>query len=70
MSYYDGLTPTYTFTLRIEQSDRVLVDTMVEIPATTEGIAKGKKTIQRLMNEYAPVIEALSTEPEPPKLAL
>lgn len=70
MSYYDGLTPTYTFTLRIEQSDRVLVDTMVEIPATTEGIAKGKKTIQRLMNEYAPLIEALSTEPEPPKLAL
>ena len=49
MSYYDGFTPTYTFSLCIERSDRVLVDTTVEVKATAEEIAKAKKTIQRLM---------------------
>ena len=58
MSYYDGFTPTYTFSLCIERSDRVLVDTTVEVKATAEEIAKAKKTIQRLMNEYAPVAKA------------
>ena len=58
MSYYDGFTPTYTFSLCIERSDRVLVDTTVEVKATAEEIAKAKKTIQRLMNEYAPAAKA------------
>jgi len=49
MSYYDGFTPTYAFSLRIERSDRVLVDTTVEVKGTTEEIAKAKKTLQRLM---------------------
>ena len=40
MSYYDGFTPTYTFSLCIERSDRVLVDTTVEVKATAEEIAK------------------------------
>lgn len=26
MSYYDGLTPTYTFRLQIERSDRTVLD--------------------------------------------
>ncbi len=63
MSYYDGFTPTYAFSLRIERSDRVLVDTTVEVKGTTEEIAKAKKTLQRLMNEYAPVIEAAISKP-------
>ncbi len=42
MSYYDGFTPTYTFSLYIERSDRVLVDTTVEVKATAEEIAKAK----------------------------
>ena len=44
MSYYDGFTPTYAFSLRIERSDRVLVDTTVEVKGTTEEIAKAKET--------------------------
>ena len=68
MSYYDGFTPTYTFSLCIERSDRVLVDTTVEVKATAEEIAKAKKTIQRLMNEYAPVAKAPTPAPEPAEL--
>lgn len=65
MSYYDGFTPTYTFSLCIERSDRVLVDTTVEVKATAEEIAKAKKTIQRLMNEYAPVAKAPAPAADP-----
>lgn len=65
MSYYDGFTPTYTFSLYIERSDRVLVDTTVEVKATAEEIAKAKKTIQRLMNEYAPVAKAPAPADDP-----
>lgn len=65
MSYYDGFTPTYTFSLCIERSDRVLVDTTVEVKATAEEIAKAKKTIQRLMNEYAPVAKAPAPADDP-----
>ena len=65
MSYYDGFTPTYTFSLCIERSDRVLVDTTVEVKATAEEIAKAKKTIQRLMNEYAPAAKAPAPADDP-----
>lgn len=65
MSYYDGSTPTYTFSLCIERSDRILVDTTVEVKATTEEIAKAKKTIQCLMNEYVPVAKAPMPAQEP-----
>lgn len=70
MSYYDGFTPTYTFSLCIERSDRVLVDTTVEVKATAEEISKVKKTIQRLMNEYAPVAKdpAPADDPVEPEM--
>ncbi len=55
----------HTFSLCIERSDRVLVDTTVEVKATAEEIAKAKKTIQRLMNEYAPVAKAPAPADDP-----
>lgn len=56
MSFSIELPQTYTFSLCIDNGNRTLVDTTVEVPATTEGVAKAKRTIQRLMNEYAPAI--------------
>ncbi len=67
MSFSIELPQTYTFSLRIDQDNHTLVDTTVEVEATAKGIAKGKRTLQRLMNEYAPAIEppqAAAPEPE------
>ncbi|MCI8414950.1 MAG: hypothetical protein HFF00_04900 [Ruminiclostridium sp.] len=69
MSYYDGIMPTYTVSFCIERSDRVLIDTTVEVQATAKEINKAKKTIQRLMNEYAPVAKAPTPKPESAELA-
>lgn len=73
MSFSIELPQTYTFSLCIDQGDRTLVDTTVEVEATTKGIAKAKRTIQRLMNEYAPAIEPTPTQtatPEPGHLSM
>ena len=59
MSFSIELPETYTFSLCIGWGNRTLVDTTVEVLATTEGIAKAKKTVQRMMNEYALPIEAV-----------
>jgi len=70
MSFSIELPQTYTFSLFINQGDRTLVDTTVEVNATAEGIAKAKRTIQCLMDEYAPAIEtpqAAALEPVPPE---
>lgn len=68
MSYFDGFTPTYTFQLRIERDDRIILDTAIAARADADGVAKAKKTIQRLLNEYTPVIkppvQAKDAEPE------
>lgn len=66
MSFSIESLQTYTFSLCIGQGNRILVDTTVEVPATTEGIAKAKRTVQRLMNEYAPAI-APTPVPVPPE---
>jgi len=49
----------------------VIVDTTVEVKATAKEISKAKRTVQRLLNEYAPAIEttqAVAPEPEHPCL--
>ena len=58
MSFSIELPQTYTFSLCIDRGGRTIVDTTVEVPDTREGITKAKRTIQRLMNEYAPVPKA------------
>ncbi len=59
MSFSIELPQTYTFSLCIDRGGHTIVDTTVEVPDTREGITRAKRTIQRLMNEYAPVIKAL-----------
>ena len=63
MSFSIELPQTYTFSLCIDQGGHTIVDTTVEVPDTREGIARAKRTVQRLMNEYAPTPKA----PEPPE---
>jgi len=62
MSFSIELPKTCTFSLCIGQDNRIFVDAVVEVPATSAGVAKAKKTIQYLMDEHAPVIEAIETE--------
>ena len=71
MSFSIELPQTYTFSLCIDRGGRTIVDTTVEVPDTREGIAKARRTIQRLMNEYAPTPKApepagLNPESQPP----
>lgn len=57
MSYYDELSPIYTFSLCITEEGSTIVDTTVNVKATAEGITRAKQTIQRLMDMCAPVVE-------------
>ena len=61
MSFSIELPQTYTFSLCIDRGGHTIVDTTVEVPDTREGITRAKRTVQRLMNEYAPTPKA----PEP-----
>jgi len=49
-----GFTPSYNFSLRIKRDGKVLVGTEIEASGSVEDVAKAKKTIQRLLNEYTP----------------
>lgn len=66
MSLFDGLIPTYTFRLQIERSDRTILDTAIVARATADEVAKAKKNIQRMLNQYTPSVRA--TEPAPATL--
>jgi hypothetical protein len=66
MSFSIELPQTYTFSLCIDREGHTIIDTTVEVPDTREGITRAKRTIQRLMNEYAPISRA----PEPVGLNL
>lgn len=66
MSFSIELPQTYTFSLCIDRGGRTIVDATVEVPDTREGITRAKRTVQRLMNEYAPIPKA----PEPTRLNL
>ena len=57
MSLFDGLTPTYTFRLQIERSDRTILDTAITTKATADEITKAKRSVRRLLDEYAPTIK-------------
>lgn len=64
MSYYDGLTPTYTFRLQIERSDRTVLDTAITTKASREEMIKAKKSVRRLLDEYAPLPPVLTPAPD------
>lgn len=66
MSYYDGLTPTYTFRLQIERSDRTVLDTAITTKASREEMIKAKKSVRRLLDEYAPLPPVLTPAPDLP----
>ena len=61
MSYYDGLIQTYKFSLRIERSDRLILNTEIIVKGTPDEITKAKKNIQRLLTDYTQTAKA----PEP-----
>lgn len=65
MSFSIEVPQTYTFSLCIDRGDRTLVDITVEVEATAEEIAKAKRTIQRLMDEYALDAKTSAPTPEP-----
>lgn len=65
MSFYDGFTPTYTFRLQIERSDRMILDTEITAKGTPDEIAKAKKNVQRLLTEYTPTAKAPEPVPTP-----
>lgn len=67
MSIFDGLTQTYTFQLRIERNGQTILDTAIAAKPNAAEMAKVKKTIQRLLNEYTPAIQPSkpTTAPEP-----
>lgn len=67
MSFSIELPRTYTFSICIDQGNRTIVDTTFEVPDTTEGVAKARRTIRHLMNEYAPAIEPTQTAAPEPK---
>ena len=71
MSFSIELPQTYTFSLCIDRGGHTIVDTTVEVPDTREGITRAKRTVQRLMNEYAPTPKTpepagLNPESQPP----
>lgn len=57
----------YTFRLQIERNDRIILDTAIAATANAGEIAKVKKTIQKLLNEYTPTTQPSkpTTAPEP-----
>ncbi len=69
MSFSIELPQSYTFSLCIDRGNHTIVDTTLEVPDTREGIAKARRTIQRLMNEYVPIPKAPTPTQEPSKLA-
>lgn len=58
MSYYDGLTPAYTYRLCIEREDRVIIETAITVKAEPGEIAKAKKGLKRLLDAYSPTFPA------------
>ena len=65
MSFSIELPQTYTFSLCIDRGGHTIVDTTVEVPDTREGITRAKRTVQRLMNEYAPAAKAPAPADDP-----
>ena len=68
MSFFDGFTPTYTFRLQIERSDRMILDTAITAKGSREEIIKAKKNVRKLLDEYAPLPPVLAPAPDIPPL--
>lgn len=56
---------SYKLSLRIERDDRTMAEVAVSVEETPQELAKGKRTITRTMNEYAPAV-TLPPVPEEP----
>jgi len=58
MNIFGRTIPTYTFRLRIERSEQTILDTTIGSAISADEVAKAKKNIRRLLDEYAPTIKA------------
>lgn len=65
MNIFDTLNTTYTFRLQIERNDRTILETAIAAKADAAEVAKAKKAIQRLLNEYTPAIQSPKPVPAP-----
>lgn len=67
MGIFDGLFPTYTIRLQISRSDQTILDTEITARAVhADEVTKAKKSIQRLLNDYATPITIATKAPAPP----
>ena len=64
MSLFDGLTPTYIFRIQIELEGKMVLDTSITTKDSREDLIKTKKTVRRLLDEYAPLPPVLTPAPE------
>ena len=66
MSLFDGLTPTYIFRIQIELEGKMVLDTSITTKDSREDLIKTKKTVRRLLDEYAPLPPVLTPAPDIP----
>ena len=69
MSYYDGFAPAYTIRLQIEREDRMILDTAITVKQSGDEIARAKKHIRKLLDDYAPIAKPADTEPQESSIA-
>lgn len=68
MSLFDGLTPTYIFRIQVELEGKMVLDTSITTKDSREDLIKTKKTVRRLLDEYAPLPPVLNPAPDIPPL--
>lgn len=66
MSLFDGLTPTYIFRIQVELEGKMVLDTSITTKDSREDLIKTKKTVRRLLDEYAPLPPVLTPAPDIP----
>lgn len=66
MSLFDGLTPIYIFRIQIELEGKMVLDTSITTKDSREDLIKTKKTVRRLLDEYAPLPPVLTPAPDIP----
>ena len=64
MSLFDGLTPTYIFRIQVELEGKMVLDTSITTKDSREDLIKTKKTVRRLLDEYAPLPPVLTPAPD------
>ena len=66
MSLFNGLTPIYIFRIQIELEGKMVLDTSITTKDSREDLIKTKKTVRRLLDEYAPLPPVLTPAPDIP----